>query len=166
MALDLLWSILSADPLLTGVFIIFFSGTFILAIILNIIGQYKLRKSGIMEVDKMSGRKFEEFLRVLLITRGYSVNLTPETGDYGADLILKTKGKKIIVQAKRYQKNVGIKAVQEISSARNHYNVDECWVITNSFFTKQAKTLAVSNNVKLIDRPRLMNWMLEEKKGA
>jgi len=62
------------------------------------------------------------------------------------------------------KKNVGIKAVQEMFSARNHYKADECWVITNSFFTKQAKKLADSNNVKLIDRPQLMDWILKKRK--
>jgi restriction system protein len=83
-----------------------------------------------------------------------------------ADLILSAKGKKIIVQAKRYKKNVGVKAVQEIASAKSHYKADECWVITNSFFTEHAKKLASSNQVRLVDRKELMNWMLKENKGA
>ncbi|MRX74019.1 restriction endonuclease [Bacillus lacus] len=123
--------------------------------------ERKLRKSGILEVDKMPGRKFEEYLHALLKARGYHVQLTPASGDYGADLILSTNGKKIIVQAKRYKKNVGVKAVQEIAAAKSHYNADECWVITNSFFTDQAKKLAGSNQVKLVDRKQLINWMLQ-----
>ncbi|WP_363322148.1 restriction endonuclease [Sporosarcina highlanderae] len=79
--------------------------------------------------------------------------------------MLSTKGKKIIVEAKRYKKNVGVKAVQEIASAKSHYKADECWVITNRFFTEQAKKLASSNQVRLIDRKHLMNWMLQENKG-
>lgn len=102
----------------------------------------------------------------LLKTRGYSVQLTPAVGDYGADLILTTKEKKIVVQAKRYKKNVSVKAVQEVVSARSHYHADECWVMTNSYFIEQAKKLASSNNVTLIDRARLMEWMLKEKQGA
>lgn len=89
-----------------------------------------------------------------------------ETGYFGADVILKAKDKKIIVQAKRYKKNVGVKAVQEIAAAKNYYNADECWVITNSFFTKQAKTLANSNQVRLIDRKQLIHWMLVKSKGG
>lgn len=165
MGLDLLWSMLTAEPLLTLGIIVFFGGSLIFALIVNVLREGKLKKSGILEVDKMSGRKFEEYLQALLKAKGYYVQLTPASGDYGADLILSTKGKKIIVQAKRYKKNVGVKAVQEIASAKSHYRADECWVITNSSFTEQAKKLASSNQVRLIDRKHLMNWMLQENKG-
>ncbi|WP_235976342.1 restriction endonuclease [Niallia circulans] len=165
MGLDLLWSMLTADPLLTFGIIVFFGGLLLVALIVNLLREQKLRKSGILEIDKMSGRKFEEYLLALLKAKGYYVQLTPASGDYGADLILSAKGKKIIVQAKRYKKNVGIKAVQEIASAKSHYKADECWVVTNSFFTEQARKLANSNQVRLIDRKQLMNWMLQENKG-
>ncbi|MDQ0157682.1 restriction endonuclease [Robertmurraya andreesenii] len=164
--LDLLWTLLTAEPLLTLGLIVFFGGSLIFALIVNMLRERKLRKSGILEVDKMSGRKFEEYLQALLKAKGYYVELTPASGDYGADLILSTKGKKIIVQAKRYKKNVGVKAVQEVASAKSHYKADECWVITNSFFTEQAKKLASSNQVRLIDRKHLMNWMLQENEDT
>lgn len=163
--LDLLWSMLTADPLLILGIMVFFGGFLILALIVNVLREQKLRKSGILEVDKMPGRKFEEYLQALLKAKGYYVQLTPASGDFGADLILSTKDKKIIVQAKRYKKNVVVKAVQKIASAKSHYKVDECWVITNSFFTDQARKLASSNQVRLIDRKQLMNWMLEIKKA-
>ncbi|MCM3667153.1 restriction endonuclease [Mesobacillus subterraneus] len=166
MGLDLLWSMLTAEPLLTLGIIVFFGGLLIISLIVNVLREQKLRKSGILEVDKMSGRKFEEYLQALLKTKGYYVQLTPASGDYGADLILSTKDMKIIVQAKRYKKNVGVKAVQEIASAKSHYKADECWVVTNSFFTEQARKLASSNQVRLVDRKQLMDWMLKDNKGV
>lgn len=166
MGLDLIWTILSADPLLTIFILILFGGSLLFAFIVKIFRERKLRKSGMLEVDKMLGRTFEEFLQVLLKSRGYYVQITPASGDYGADLILSAKGKKIIVQAKRYRKNVGIRAVQEIASARSYYKADECWVITNSYFTDPAKKLARSNQVLLINREDLMNWMLQKNKDA
>jgi len=92
------------------------------------------------------------------------VKVTPASGDYGADLVLTTSDQRIIVQAKRYKKNVGIKAVQEIASAKSHYSAYECWVITNSFFTEPAKKLASSNHVRLVDRDQLIDWILALKK--
>lgn len=162
MGISLLLTILNANPLFTIILALFVGGSLLLAFIVRIINEIKLRKSGILEVDQMTGRRFEEYLKALLKRKGYSVQLTSASGDYGADLILSTKGKKIAVQAKRYKKNVGIKAVQEIASAKNHYKADECWVITNSFFTNPAKELARSNQVKLIDRKQLIQWMIEK----
>ena len=125
-----------------------------------------LDDKNIAEVDKMEGLEFEHYLAKLFANLGYDTKVTNGSGDYGADLILLSNTKKIIVQAKRYKKRVGIKAVQEIASAKSHYNADECWVITNNFFTDPAKKLAKSNHVTLIDRTQLMNWMLEMKKEA
>ncbi|SHN24254.1 restriction endonuclease [Gracilibacillus kekensis] len=166
LGIDLLWSILSAEPLLTLGIILFIALVVIYEIIINIIKGYRLKKSGIKDIDEMSGNKFEEYLLVLLKGRGYKVKLTPKSGDYGADLILITTNKKIVVQAKRYKKNVGVRAVQEIVSAQKYYKADECWVITNSFFTNQAIKLASSNQVRLINRSELMDWMITYNKTA
>ncbi|MFC4557846.1 restriction endonuclease [Virgibacillus kekensis] len=165
MSIDIFWSLLTAEPSLAIGICVMIGCYFLFLLTINSIREQKLRKSGISEVDKMRGRKFEEYLQTLFKAKGYVVKLTPASGDYGADLILSTKENKIIVQAKRYKKNVGVKAVQEIASARSHYKADECWVVTNSYFTEQAKSLARSNQVRLIDRKQLMEWMLEEKKS-
>ncbi|MDN4605894.1 restriction endonuclease [Sporosarcina highlanderae] len=74
---------LTAEPLLTLGIIVFFGGSLIFALIVNTLGEGKLKKSGILEVDKMSGRKFEEYLQALLKAIGYYVQLTPASGDYG-----------------------------------------------------------------------------------
>ena len=165
LGIDLFWSIMTAEPLLTGTLVLLFIGSYSVVFIKDILWDRKLKKSGILQIDEMTGREFEEYLRVLFLERGYRVRLTKKTGDYGVDLVLSSKNRKIIVQAKRYKKNVGIKAVQEISAAKNHYQADECWVVTNSHFTDPARNLAKSNQVRLVDRPLLMKWMLEMKKN-
>ncbi|MGP4064079.1 restriction endonuclease [Oceanobacillus sp. M65] len=165
----LLWFLINSHPavpfILVGSFLLVIGST-IAGIIVNTIRENKLRKSGMLEVDTMSGRKFEEYLYALFKGKGYTVKITPASGDYGADLLLTGKGKKVAVQAKRYKEKVGVRAVQEVVSARSYYSVDECWVVTNSFFTEQAKKLASSNQVRLVDRKELMGWMLAEVKGA
>jgi restriction system protein len=165
LGIDLFWSIMTAEPLITGTLVLLFIGSYLVVFIRDVLWDRKLKKSGILQIDAMTGREFEEYLRVLFFERGYRVRLTKKTGDYGVDLILSSKNRKIIVQAKRYKKNVGIKAVQEISAAKNHYQADECWVVTNSHFTDPARNLAKSNQVRLVDRPLLMKWMLEMKKN-
>lgn len=63
------------------------------------------------------------------------------------------------MQAKRQKAKVGIKAIQEIETAKNHYKAEESWVITNNFYTKDARELAESNDVKLLDRYKLIELM-------
>lgn len=120
----------------------------------------RLKRSGIADIDKMDGRQFELYLGHLFRGHGYIAEVTQSAGDYGADLIISRGAHKIVVQAKRYSKNVGLKAVQEVYTAMNHYNASEAWVVTNSDYTEQAYNLAKSNGVRLINRPKLINMIL------
>lgn len=128
---------------------------FIIYLIFLIVDQQnkqKLKASGIHDVDTMDGFQFEYYLVELFKSHNYSARKTPNNNDFGADLLLKKDGKKIVVQAKRYKNNVGIKAVQEIIGAKSYYKAQEAWVVTNSEYTKSAIELARKSNVRLIDR--------------
>jgi HJR/Mrr/RecB family endonuclease len=105
----------------------------------------------ITDIGGLSGPEFETYVGRILTKCGYRVSGTPATGDQGADLIAERDGRKIIIQAKRYDDTVGNKAVQEVLGALSFYGGDEGWVVTNSTFTPSAKALAQKANVKLID---------------
>lgn len=119
--------------------------------------RYGLAKAA--ELDLLSGKEFEEFLAGLFRGQGYSAELTPITGDYGADLILIKDGVRIAVQAKRYAGSVGVQAVQEALSGRAYYQCDNAWVITTGAFTTNALELAKKSGVKMISRSDLGNLM-------
>ncbi|NJJ37845.1 endonuclease [Paenibacillus sp. 7028] len=114
----------------------------------------------------MEGVQFEKYLGHLFRAKGYKAEITKAAGDYGADLILQKDGKKIVVQAKRYSKNVGIKAVQEAQASIAHYGAAEAWVVTNSDYTQAAYDLAKSNHVRLINRDALIEMILAMNPGA
>lgn len=122
----------------------------------------RLIRSGIEEIDKMDGFQFEKYLGLLFKELDYDAKVTKSVGDFGADLIISKAGKKIAVQAKRYAKNVGIKAVQEAQASIAHYGASEAWVVTNSDFTEAARKLAHSNKVRLIDREQLIELILNK----
>ncbi|MGE6575331.1 restriction endonuclease [Paenibacillus xylanexedens] len=123
----------------------------------------RLKRSGIAEIDQMDGFQFEQYLGHLFRSQGYKAEVTKAIGDFGADLILVKEGKRIAVQAKRYSKNVGIKAVQEAQSSIAHYGTDEAWVVSNSEYTSAAYELAKSNKVRLINREILIEMVLAMK---
>jgi hypothetical protein len=52
----------------------------------------RLERSGIADVDRMDGRTFEEYLGALFRRLGYSAEVTPYSGDYGADLVIERDG--------------------------------------------------------------------------
>src|SRR5947208_2473896 len=101
-------------------------------------GERRLRRSGIREIDLTDGPTFEQRLAVLFRKMGYRVERVGETkGDFGGDLILSKDRKRTIVQAKRWGKNIGVKAVQEAVGARGFYKADAAMVVANREYTAQ-----------------------------
>lgn len=147
--------------LITGIFVgVAFALILGIIIFQNKREAERLRSSGIKEIDAMDGIQFEYYLKQLYLTQGYAVEVTNASGDYGGDLLLKKDGVKFVVQAKRYSKDVGIKAVQEVIGAKSYYSADEAWVVSNSYFTKAARDLADKSDVRLVDRDRLIDSIL------
>lgn len=125
--------------------------------------RWKYLHSSISKIDAMKGEEFEKYLQAFFEKKGYRVSLTKKSGDFGADLVMHKNGhidrrlkvslpETTIVQVKRYNKNVGIEAVQQIMAAKSFYNADKCAVATNQYFTPAAQKLAAANDVVLWDR--------------
>ncbi len=135
-------------------------------IIFHLLERQKLAKSGITEIDLMDGKTFEKYLEVFFEMLGYKVERTRYIGDYGADLVTNKDSIKTVIQAKRHKSKVGIKAIQEAVAAKGYYNCDKAMVVTNSFFSIQAKDLAKKNGVELWDRNILVRNLLKIKEEA
>lgn len=116
----------------------------------------QMGRAGIHQIDQMDGTTFEHYLEELLLTHGYNVKHLGRVGDFGADLLVERQGRRSVIQAKRYGSNVGIDAVREAATARQHYGADGAIVITNSSFTRAATELARTNHVELWGRPTLL----------
>lgn len=125
-----------------------------------LVRERRLARSGISEIDSMDGLTFERRLFHLFTSRGYRVEQTRARGDYGADLVLERDGVRTVVQAKRWTKNVGVKAVQEAVAAKPMYRCDHAMVVTNRYFTEQATHLAKANGVRLWNRDDLVRALL------
>lgn len=123
-----------------------------------------MRTTKIRDIDEMDGYVFEEFLAYLFSDLGYESLATQRSNDFGADVMLQHDEGKIVIQAKRYQDKVGLKAVQEIYAAQAFYKADEAWVITNNYYTQTAKQLAEACEVELLNRDDLIHLMQERKK--
>ena len=143
------------------------AGIIIISVIVSVLEKFirrrRLLRSGILDVDRMTGTQFEHFLGLVFRQYGYHIEHTGKAGDYGADLVIKKDQTRTIIQAKRYSKNVGVKAIQEAVAAKKMYNCQGAIVITNSHYTKQAQILAKANEVVLWDRERLLKVMLQIK---
>lgn len=142
---------------------------FLYIVIRLVMRNYKIKNCfnhcniNINKIDKMSGREFELFLSKLYNGLGYYTEVTPTSGDFGIDVITQKNEIKSGIQAKRYQEGstIGVSAVQEVCAGAAYWKVQKKVVITNVYFTKQAKTLAKANNVELIDRDGLKRLINE-----
>jgi len=114
---------------------------------------HSLRQLG--AIDNFNGKEFEVAISIFYEKMGYKVTLTKTTGDFGVDIIAEKGAEKLAIQVKRYKGTVGIQAVQEVASGAFYYKATKAIVTTNSFFTPQAKQLADSVGVDLIDRTQL-----------
>ena len=108
------------------------------------------------DVKDMNGYEFEEYVARRLTTAGYSnVDVTPKSGDYGADILAKSNGRKVCIQCKKYSKPVGIEAIQEVLGAKAYYNCDVGVVVSTAGFTDAAVNLASAAGIILMSADRI-----------
>ncbi len=102
-------------------------------------------------INQMSGLEFEQFCCKWLSLGGYRfIQKTPNSSDYGIDILTVKDDQKIGVQCKRYSGKVGVGAIQEVTAGLSYYELEQGIVITNSDFTPNARELAEANNIELI----------------
>ncbi len=126
----------------------------------NRIAAERRKALRIQHIDAMGGIEFEHYVGALLLSQGYKVSYTPNN-DYGIDVVAKRRGDVYGVQAKRYKANVGIAAVQQAVAGGAKYKCNKAMVVTNSYYTIAAKTLAAAHQCELINRDQLADWILK-----
>ncbi len=120
--------------------------------------RYEFEASQITDLDKMTGEKFEAFLADMFRRKGYNVQQTPKSRDYGVDLIVERGGERFAVQCKRRspESRQGPAAIQEVYSGKVFYGCEGALVVINAYFSEQAKEMAAKLKVELWDRHRLI----------
>ena len=111
--------------------------------------------------DGMSPKDYERLCASRFEQWGWSAMLTPETGDQGADIIIKASSGSTAVQCKLYSQPVGNGAVQEVIAARQFYKTSAGVVVTNAEFTKSARQLANASGVDLLHHDQISSWCSE-----
>lgn len=121
----------------------------------------KIKNAGINEINKMTGREFEIFLKCLFEKLGYKVKLLKGYKDHGADLIIyNDKNTKIVVQAKKLNNGyVGVKAIGEVLRGMSYYKCQKALIVTNQYYTEQAKHEAEKFGIILWDRNELIKQL-------
>lgn len=132
--------------------------------------------------NKLGGDLFEAYIRDLYRSMGYDAHVAFDlkaekkgpkgleklSGDGGADVIAEDRknGQRLVIQCKHYSNTVGVEACYQAAGALNNYNGTQAVVITNNFFTEEAKFNAANNNIILIDRYQLTRMIAEVTKNS
>lgn len=98
---------------------------------------------------------YEKYIAVKLKELGFNARATKGSGDQGADVLADKNGVKFAIQCKKYSNPVGNKAVQEANTARDYYDCDYAVVVTDSTYTKSARSAANACNVILLHESEL-----------
>jgi hypothetical protein len=98
----------------------------------------------------LTGVSFERELYMLLMRHGVEVVHVGGRGDEGADLIVRSRGKKVVVQCKAYNKAVGPGPVRDLLGALLHHQADEAWLVSLEGFSDAAIKFAAGKRIKLI----------------
>jgi restriction system protein len=111
---------------------------------------------------ELTPTEFEWIVEELYKSKGYKTHLTQKTHDGGIDIIAerieKSEREKILIQCKRYSKNISVKEVRELNGVINDYpltkgeKITKGIIISSSDFTYAAKKLYEKNySIELIN---------------
>lgn len=121
-----------------------------------------LESDSVNNFDQMNGHDFEYFCADILKKNNFeNIEVTQGSGDHGIDILAEKDGITYAIQCKRYSSNVGNAAIQQAHTGKSIYHKDIAVVLTNQYFTAQAKEEAKTLSVKLWDRDKL-NSMIEK----
>lgn len=110
----------------------------------------------VYDYDSLDGHQFEYFCANVVIKNGFkNVEVTQGSGDHGIDITAEKDGITYAIQCKCYSSNIGNAAVQQAHTGKSLYHKDIAVVMTNRYFTAQAKQEAQALGVKLWDRDKL-----------
>jgi HJR/Mrr/RecB family endonuclease len=118
---------------------------FLLILVLAIILLYVRYSSnddyGDWEVDdirRLSPYQFEQLVGKYYKKKGYRVKVSTGSGDKGVDVHAKSSSEYIVVQVKKYHKDLGCSVVQRTSGACLEFDADKAVVVTSSGFSDSA----------------------------
>lgn len=121
--------------------------------------------SHLSSIEFLEGYTFEYFCADLLKDSGFSdVEVTPGSGDQGADIIAQKDEIRYAIQCKHkddpYSTKFGNKPIQEVYTGMSFYKCDRGVVLTNGYFSEGGKNAAFATGVELWDRDELLQLLV------
>lgn len=117
---------------------------------------------------RLSPAQFEEYVAQRLFARhGYEVQNTPDSRDGGIDIIvIDAKGRRAVVQCKRYRGTVGAPAVRDLYGTMIHNDADMAYLVATSSISDAAREWAAGKPLVLIDGNELVRLSRSEPESS
>lgn len=126
-----------------------------------ILQEQRIRALQLADADSMSGHDFEHYIAKLYQLRGFDAHVTSGSNDFGVDVIAVRGEVRLAIQTKRYAGKVSRTAVSDAVTGMYHYGCNMAVVVTNSYFSQGAISLALSTGCQLVNRDELADWISE-----
>ncbi len=98
---------------------------------------------------RQKGITFEKECARILEGQGITVEMTPESGDFGVDFFANVDGERVAFQCKRLKVSSVVRAVQEVYAGGRYYDCSKFVVVSPSGFTYPSELLASKLGVQL-----------------
>jgi restriction system protein len=127
--------------------------------------RYQARRADakLAQLDTLTPEGFEEFVGELFEALGFEVEVVGGSGDEGADLRVRRKDLRGIVQCK-YSKGkavVGSPELQKFLGTIHHTGSHKGFFVTTRTFSLAAERFVAEHPIELIDGPRLVELVRE-----
>ena len=99
---------------------------------------------------------YEELVAAHFRARGYSVDLTPRSNDYGVDAFARKDNQKLALQAKMYggtTRRVNRAMVMQLHGARDYFDCTEAVIVTDGEVAEDARQVAEKLRIKILSLP-------------
>jgi len=117
------------------------------------------------ELDQMNEAVFERYLALLFTRMGYQVRRV-NYADNVSTLVATGHGMSYVIQARRNRRKVGIRAIEDAIATRKHLKCERAIVVTNNYFSSQARQMAKANQVITMDRNDLIKELSRIKSSV
>ena len=149
------------------------AGLFILTALLSVVNAHRKRKllntrTDLDSIKALSWSQFEELTGEYFRQRGYYVIENSCVGaDGGVDVRLRKDGELTLVQCKNWRnKKVGVTTVRELLGVVTAFSASRGIVVCSGRFTEDAKKLAASTVIDIVDGEALIEHIRAVKNSA
>lgn len=125
------------------------------------------QQRSIESIRELSWQEFELLVGEAFRLKGYTVEENGGGGaDGGVDLTLFRRGKKTLVQCKRWKKNVGVSTVRELYGVMSAEHAPLGIVVSCSGYTREAENFADGKAIELINGETLAQMVADVQKDS